>query len=376
MPFPSLEGFFSTRSELSDVVSICVEPSTIYIEELRGRRGLSFDFAIENRGSEDLELRFLKAVAYDSAEDLVTYRYVNRNSVGPSGIDTLGVSAIPAGETVDVYNPFPEWPADLAIARVRYTFTFVEKESRREVYVGDVEILPQTYEQETELQIPMKGLLTVIDGHDYLSHHRRFAMSLVRRVTNGAFAVNFGRFSFDFAVIGEDGNLAQMDQGEISGNRDFHFTNIRKSYTDGAPVFAPAAGLVVNAVNDLEDMYDGAFDTDAAFREGRVQDIAGNRVAIQHSEQEYSHLFHFKKGSLAVSTGDLVEQGQLLGEIGFSGTATVYSHLHYQLMDGADFLTAQALPVWFSEVTLVRGRERIHLPRTVPETGDFLLAQA
>jgi len=376
MRLPRLEGFFSSQSEKNGAVSIRTEPSTIYVEELRGRQGLSFDFTVENRGDQDLGLRFLKAAVYDSAGDLVSYRYVNRNAVGPSGIDTLGVQGIPAGEIVDVYNPFPEWPADLDIARIRYTFTFSGKESRREVYVGDVEVHPQIYEQRTELRIPMRGLLTIIDGHDHLSHHRRFAMSLVRRVTNGAFAENFGRFSLDFAVIGEDGNLARMEPEEISGNRDFHFTDIRKSHTDGAAVLAPAAGVVVEAIGDLEDMYDLPFDTDAAFREGRVHDIAGNRVIIRHDEREFSHLFHLKKGSLAVAQGDVVEQGTLLGAIGFSGTATVYSHLHYQLMDGADFLTAQALPVQFSDVTLVRGRERLHLARTAPETGDFLLANA
>ncbi len=65
-------------------------------------------------------------------------------------------------------------------------------------------------------------------------------------------------------------------------------------------------------------------------------------------------------------------RGNTLGEIGFSGTATVYAHLDYQLMDGPDFMHAQALPVQFSDVTLIRGQKQIRLPRTVPETGDFL----
>jgi len=132
--------------------------------------------------------------------------------------------------------------------------------------------------------------------------------------------------------------------------------------------------VIVEAVDDLEDMYDAPFDTDRAIQEGRIRDIAGNRVIIRHNEREYSHLYHFKRRGLVVSTGEPVEEGQLLGAIGFSGTATVYSHLHYQLMDGADFMHAQALPVRFSDVTLVRGQKQVHVARLAPETGDFLQA--
>jgi len=374
MQIPRLDGFFSSHSDANAFVSIQTEPATIFVEDLRGRQGLSFDFIIDNRGAEDLDLSFMKAAAYDAEGHLLAYRYANRNAVGPSGIDTLGASCIPGGETVDVYNPFHEWPADLLIARLRYTFTFAQRESRREIYVGDVQVNPKRYEQRVDLHLPMRGLLTVMDAHDYLSHHRRFAMSLVRHVTGGTFAVNFSRFGFDFSVLGEDGNLARMDAEEVSANRDFHFTDIRRSYTHGAPVFAPAAGVVVEAADDLEDMVDRPFDTDLAIKEGRIHDIAGNRVIIRHNAREYSHLFHFRQASLAVSEGESIEAGQYLGEIGFSGTATVYAHLHYQLMDGPDFMHAQALPVQFSDVTLVRGAERIGLARIVPETGDFLLA--
>jgi murein DD-endopeptidase MepM/ murein hydrolase activator NlpD len=375
MQLPKLDGFFCSHSDVdaSDVM-IQTDPAIVYLEKLRGRQGLSFDFLIQNRGDEDLDLVFLKAVAYNAEGQLLTYRYANRNAVGPSGIDTLGVRGFPAGETVDVYNPFHEWPDDLSISHVRYTFTFVGKASRRERYVGDVQIHPKRFDQSVGLRLPMRGLLTVIDAHDPLSHHRRFAMSLVRQATDGAFAVNFSRFAFDFAMVGEDGNLAAMSEEEFDGNRDFHFTDIRKSHTYGARVFAPARGVVVQAIDDLEDMVDRPFDTDRAIAEGRIRDIAGNRIVIKHSEREYSHLFHFMQQELTVSEGETVETGQLLGRIGFSGTATVYAHLHYQLMDGPDFMQAQALPVEFENVTILRGRERLHLPRTVPETGEFLLA--
>ena len=370
----SLEGFFSTHADADDVVRIQMEPKTIYWEELRNRLGLSFDFILENLEQENLDVRFIKVAAYDAADNLLTYRYVNGNAIGPSGIDTLGATSIPAGETIDLYNPFHEWSADLPISRLRFTFTFRGEDSGREIYIGNVDVRPHRFIQQAALRVPMRGLITVLDAHDHLSHHRRFAMSRVRQVTGGAFAVNFCRFGFDLALLGEDGNLAQMSPEEFCANHDFHHTDIRRSYTDGAPVYAPASGVIVEAVDDLEDMYDAPFDTDRAIQEGRIRDIAGNRVIIRHNEREYSHLYHFKRRGLVVSTGEPVEEGQLLGAIGFSGTATVYSHLHYQLMDGADFMHAQALPVRFSDVTLVRGQKQVHVARLAPETGDFLQA--
>lgn len=58
------------------------------------------------------------------------------------------------------------------------------------------------------------------------------------------------------------------------------------------------------------------------------------------------------EGSVCVNVGERVSRGQMVGRVGFSGAATTYSHLHYQLMDGPDFLHGQALPCRFSDVTL------------------------
>jgi murein DD-endopeptidase MepM/ murein hydrolase activator NlpD len=374
VPTPKLEGFFSSESTPDRVVSIRCEPEIVYLEQARGRQCLNFDFLLTNLTDRELAVRFIKVAAYDKSGHLLTFRYVNRNAVGPSGLDTACVLSIPARETVDLYNPFVDFPCDLSIAELRYTFTFAESDGSREYYNGNVIVQPVIYEQQTPLQVPMRGLLTIIDGHDYLSHHRRFAMHLIRQVTKGAFACNFSRYGLDFAVIGEDGNLAQMKPAEYEANRDFHFTDIRKSYTDGALVYAPAAGKVVEAVSNLADLYDSTFDTDLAIQEGRMHEIAGNRITIQHTETEFSHLLHLEQNSLLVSEGDSVQVGQPVARIGFSGTATVYSHLHYQLMSGRDFLQSEALPVLFSDVTLVRGATHVHEETVSLETGDFLLA--
>jgi hypothetical protein len=275
-------------------VSIRCEPEIVHLEQARGKQCLNLDFLLTNLTDRDIAIRFIKVAAYDKSGHLLTFRYVNRNAVGPSGLDTTCVLSIPAEETVDLYNPFVDFPCELSITELRYTFAFAESDGSRKYYDANVIVQPVVYEQQTPLQIPMHGLLTIIDGHDYLSHHRRFAMHLIRQVTEGAFACNFSRFGLDFAVIGEDGNLAQMKPSEYEANRDFHFTDIRRSYTDGAPVVAPAAGTVVEAVSDLPDLHGSTFDTDLATQERRMHEIAGNRIIIQHTGTEFSHLFHLE----------------------------------------------------------------------------------
>ena len=98
-------------------------------------------------------------------------------------------------------------------------------------------------------------------------------------------------------------------------------------------------------------------------------------VVIKHNDHEYSHLFHFMRESLEVVEGQEVTSGEMLGRIGFSGAATVYSHLHYQLMDGQDFLVAAALPAKFDGVGFVRGGDRSFVDQTAVNTGDIIWSE-
>ncbi|HEX7350852.1 M23 family metallopeptidase [Brachybacterium sp.] len=54
-------------------------------------------------------------------------------------------------------------------------------------------------------------------------------------------------------------------------------------------------------------------------------------------------LAHLRRGSLRVSPGDQVSAGDLLAECGNSGNSSD-PHVHFQLMDGPDIVTARGLP--------------------------------
>jgi murein DD-endopeptidase MepM/ murein hydrolase activator NlpD len=109
----------------------------------------------------------------------------------------------------------------------------------------------------------------------------------------------------------------------------------------------------------------------SAITEKRIKDLAGNYIVIKHNEAEYSHLYHLLKGSCMVKLGDFVKRNQEIAKVGFSGASTVYSHLHYQLLDGSDVLNSKELPVKFSNILLWQGSEKKKYDEVVINTGDI-----
>lgn len=264
-------------------------------------------------------------------------------------------TTIDGKQTVGLFNPFHSFPTDLRVHRLRYMFTFRDMENGEQFHYGDVVVHPVVYDQSVELDLPVWGLVTILDGHDYYSHHRRFDMSIARPATREAMQSNFARYALDFVHIGSDGNTRPVPSEERQEHYDFRFPDAKRFYSHRERVYAPSAGEVVIAIDDRPDLYDSPFDLKKAVDDNRVHDLAGNYVVIQHNDREFSHLFHFLQDSLEVETGQPVNTGDPLGRIGFSGAATVYTHLHFQLMDGSDFLTANPLPARFRKAIFVRG---------------------
>jgi hypothetical protein len=87
----------------------------------------------------------------------------------------------------------------------------------------------------------------------------------------------------------------------------------------GVYVIAAAAGTIV-------EIADTFFDRNMAL----TTIGAGNYVAIKHSNNYYTYYTHMKKKSLLVKVGDVVTQGQRLGQIGSSGYSSD-PQLHFEV---------------------------------------------
>lgn len=73
--------------------------------------------------------------------------------------------------------------------------------------------------------------------------------------------------------------------------------------------------------------------------------VLGNHVILRCGDV-HAGFAHLTTGSVAVREGQEVRAGEVLGQVGHTGNSTA-PHLHFQLMDGPDPLTARGVPCAF-----------------------------
>lgn len=186
---------------------------------------------------------------------------------------------------------------------------------------------PDRYAQRTDLALPFEGEWAVANGGP-------------TKETSHSWGILSQRYAYDFLRIDAEGRTHEGD-GTRAGDY----------YCYDEPILAPADGVVVSARDGRRDSpyFRGTLDP-------LQRDIRGNSVTIRHAENEYGVLAHLREGSVEVDEGDRVVRGQRIGRCGHSGNSTE-PHLHFQLQDGPDFLTAAGLPVTFGGIA-VDGEER------------------
>jgi hypothetical protein len=148
-------------------------------------------------------------------------------------------------------------------------------------------------------------------------------------------------------------------------------------YGWGQPVHAATTGVVIAAVDGVPERswlhpvtesWAALRTTIAVGRSGRHVDarrLAGDHVIIG-SESTYALYAHLAPGSVAVRVGAKVSIGELVGRVGHSGNSTA-PHLHFQLMDGPDPLTAAGIPCAFAAYLADRDGRWVEVQRGVPE---------
>lgn len=112
----------------------------------------------------------------------------------------------------------------------------------------------------------------------------------------------------------------------------------------GIPVVAPAAGLVSIAHDGESDGTPTVVPTSGEAR--------GNFVAIKMDSGTYLLIGHLKSGSVAVKTGQQVQEGQVIGQCGNSGhSSEPHIHIHHQRQNPAEFPInfAEGLPLYFRD---------------------------
>jgi hypothetical protein len=338
--------------------------------------GKAINFQLRVHNSEDRAIRIARFMVsiYDSGHGLVLRKAVDGNAFAPS-ITVLGSVVVAAGATVDLFNPLSSFDADvpldvLTVALcIQHEESAAARERNRHRLVGDcdevvaVEVTPAEKRRETELELPLHGRIAVWDAHDSLSHHVRVPLDDPRVVREGLVA-NSNQFAEDFIYSDDTGAQYTGDPRQLAN-----------WFSYGKTVFAPADGIVVGVANNIpENGYADARATrivspsaaDTIDPKGM-----GNYVVIDHGAGEYSVLLHMQPGSVTVTEGAHVAKGEKLGLIGFSGDS-LFPHLHFTVMDGAEPGTAWGVPSYFSNFTRVRGSTKTLVTKGALGTGDIV----
>jgi hypothetical protein len=348
------------RPNEAEPVTISIEPKEAYIESRGSERRLNFDLLLHNSGTRPLRINKIEVSIYDSHGALAFRRYLDENGT-PCGICTLPDRVVPADGSLDIFNPFHTIPAGTPLDRMHYELFFENLEEKQPNLLtfsstAEVDVHPKFYAGKTMLVLPIRGRIYVFDGHDFYSHHRR--QDLFR---GGHFRTNSVRYAYDFMAMDGDGHLYRGDRFKKENWLSY-----------GVSVYAPAAGTVVDAANDIpENSYKDGQVEEAAISEGVDPIGLGNHVTIDHGNGEFSILLHMKPGSVTVKKGDRLSQGQKIGAIGFSGD-TFVPHLHYMVMDGIDERTSRGLPSYFSGFKRVLGMKAEKVSRGQVDSGDIL----
>ncbi|MEA4951683.1 MAG: M23 family metallopeptidase [Aminobacteriaceae bacterium] len=196
------------------------------------------------------------------------------------------------------------------------------------------------YRSRGDYLFPLKGDLRIAYTPLSYIHHRasgsqEFGMDIVAAVQKGA--ASFTDISLpepkqlsDYGIWGRD--VLAIGDGIVAGIGD-KFPEERMC----DPALFAKPGYTSGLLKELLPAI------------GWTNAVAGNYVIIDHRNGEFSMYAHLQEGSILVKARESVKKGQVVGKVGNTGNSGA-PHLHFQLMDSADFFTANGLPVMFGNV--------------------------
>jgi len=123
-------------------------------------------------------------------------------------------------------------------------------------------------------------------------------------------------------------------------------------YCYNKPVLACGDGVVAELIDHVEDNPIGIINTNENW---------GNTIVIKHTDGLYSKVSHLKKGSIKVTIGTFVKQGDVIAMCGNSGRSPE-PHLHFQLQ-ATPYIGSKTLAYPFSYYTNQQTLKNFNIPQ-------------
>ncbi len=143
------------------------------------------------------------------------------------------------------------------------------------------------------------------------------------------------RFAIDFNLLDSENRISFGDPVRNESVAGY-----------GQPVIAVADATVVQTLDGLPDQTPGSPLVDIS-----LATADGNYVILDLGDGTYAFYAHLVPGSVAVSVGDTVTKGQIIGNLGNTGSSDG-AHLHFHMMDGPSALVANSVPYVFDRYEL------------------------
>jgi hypothetical protein len=339
-----------------DGVRLSVNPERVCLDP-RPTSHLNFDLIVSNGTDRELKLRELRAMVLDRDDQMVERRIAWQDAlsiVGPARTVAPHARGL-------LFNPFA-FNAVKAGRSIRYEIDFEGETEGASVVIRPVDCTPRT-----RLLSPLAGRIIVYDGHDFLSHHRRQSEYLRPELQEFGLVDNWFRFGLDLLPVDARGAFFRGD-----GRRREDWFGWE------APLRSPADGIVTATADGQPD--NDQIGTENLWVPKRLsQDEMnpdGNYVLIDHGGGEFSLLSHVRQGSVRVRKGDRVRAGQVVAQVGSSGSS-LFPHVHYELRaaPGWGVRGVRSLPPYFRDVRVVGTGEGADGGPVQVNTGDVFVAR-
>ena len=184
-------------------ITLKINPAKVYIEHDQHQQLINADLIIQNSSPDTVSITKIGIRVFDQNKKLVLEKFVDGNGTSPS-IQTIPKREIIPGESQLLFNPFFSFSKDTPLTMVQFTVMTVSNAGKETSLV--LEINPIKTLDQKPFSLPLKVKFLIYDGHDHLSHHRRFDYNL-QRIKAFGFEGNFMRYAYDFCPVTEEGKM-------------------------------------------------------------------------------------------------------------------------------------------------------------------------